>query len=32
MNGLLMKTIKLFGGSGARLHVNDEHLNALDES
>ena len=32
MNGLLMKTIKFFGGSSARLYVNDEHLNALDES
>ena len=32
MNGLLMKTIRFFGSSGARLHVNDEHPNALDES
>ena len=23
---------QVFGGSGGRLHVNDEHLNALDES
>ena len=23
---------QVFGGSGGQLHVNDEHLNALDES